>query len=136
MLVWPWIFLAIVWAWPRGGVQMREHVATVVKTYPQRVSFFITLLRNIVSIIIGIIFSTAVLRFSQEWATKNDQVTVFHVSLISAFRNQSWPWGVKDHKYVLVRNRWLSVVLAGACIAAFALVPSGTTSLITPVSFH
>jgi hypothetical protein len=28
------------------------------------------------------------------------------------------------------------VVLAGACIAAFTLVPSGTTSLITPVSFN
>ena len=28
------------------------------------------------------------------------------------------------------------MVLAGGCIAAFALVPSGTTSLITPVSFH
>jgi hypothetical protein len=28
------------------------------------------------------------------------------------------------------------MVLAGACIAAFAVVPSGTTSLITPVSFN
>jgi hypothetical protein len=136
MLVWPWIFLAIIRAWPGGGVQMSDHVARVVKSYPQMVSFFITLFANVVSIIIGIIFSTAVLRFSQEWATNNDQVTVFHVSLISAFRNQSWPWGIKDHKYLLIRNRWLPVVLAGGCIAAFALVPSGTTSLITPVSFH
>ena len=134
MLLWPWILLATIWA--RGGVQMSDHLARVVKNYPQRVSFFITLLGNIVSIVIGIIFSTAVLRFSQEWATNNDQVTVFDVSLISAFRNQSWPWGIKDHKYLLVRNRWLPVVLAGGCIAAFALVPSGTTSLITPVSFH
>jgi hypothetical protein len=136
MLVWPWIFLAIIWAWPGGGVQMSDHLARVVKSYPQRVSFFITLFANIVSIIIGIIFSAAVLRFSQEWATNNDQVTVFHVSLISAFRNHSWPWGIKDHKYLLARNRWLPVVLAGGCIAAFALVPSGTTSLITPVSFN
>ena len=115
---------------------MSGHVARVVKNYPQKISFFITLLGNIVSIIIGIIFSTAVLRFSQEWATDKNQVTVFHVSLLSAFRNQSWPWGIKDHKYLLLRNRWLSVVLAGGCIAAFAMVPSGTTSLITPVSFH
>ena len=28
------------------------------------------------------------------------------------------------------------MVLVGGCIAAFALVPSGTTSLITPVSFN
>ena len=134
MLCWPWIFLATIWA--RGGVQMSDHIANVVKNNPQRISFFITLLGNIVSIIVGIIFSTAVVHFSQEWATNNDHVTVFHVSLISAFTNQSWPWGIKDHRYLLVRNRWLPVVLAGACITAFALVPSGTTSLIAPVSFN
>jgi hypothetical protein len=134
MLLWPWIFLATIGA--LGGVQMSDHVAKVVKNHPQRVSFFITLLGNIISIIISIIFSTAVLRFSQEWAINNDHVTVFDISLISAFRNQNWPWGIKDHKYLLIRKRWLPVVLAGACIAAFALVPSGTTSLITPVSFN
>ena len=133
MLVWPWIFLAIIWA--RGGAQMSDHVARVVKNHPQRVSFLITLLGNIVSIIIGIMFSAAVSRFSQGWATNNNHLTVFDVSLISAFRNQSWPWGVKDRKYLLIRNRRLPVVLVGGCIAAFALVPSGTTSLITPVSF-
>jgi len=133
MLLWPWIFLAIIWA--RGSIQMSDHVAKVAKNYPQRISFFVTLLANIVSIIVSIIFSTAIARFSREWATNNNHVTVFHVSLISAFRNQSWPWGMKDHKYLLVRNRWLPVFLAGACIAAFALVPSGATSLIAPVSF-
>ena len=40
-----------------------------------------------------------------------------------------------ENKYLLMRKRWLPVVLAGACIAAFAVVPSGTTSLITPVLF-
>ena len=115
---------------------MSDHVAKVVKNHPQRISFFITLLGNIVSIIVGIIFSTAVLRFSQEWARNNDHVTVFDVSLISAFRNQNWPWGIKDHRYRLVRKRWLPMVLAGACIATFAVVPSGTTSLIPPVSFN
>jgi hypothetical protein len=136
MLLWPWIFLLIIWVWPGGGVQMSDHFAKVVENNPQRISFFITLFGNIVSTIIGIIFSTVVVRFSQEWATNNDNVTVFDVSLISAFRNRKWPWGLKDHKYLLVRNRWLPVVLAAACIAAFALVPAGTMSLITPVSFN
>ena len=115
---------------------MSDSVAKVVKNHPQKISFFITLFGNIVSIIVSIIFSAAVLRFSQEWATNNDNVTVFDVSLISAFRNQNWPWGIEDHKYLLVRRRWLPMVLAGACITAFAVVPSGTTSLITPVSFN
>jgi len=133
MLLWPWILLAIIWA--RGGIQMDDYIAKIVNHYPQRTSFFITLLGNIVSIIISILFSTAVVHFSQEWTTNNNHITIFDVSLMSAFRNQNWPWEIKDRKYLLVRNRWLPVGLAGVCIAAFALVPSGTTSLITPVSF-
>jgi len=134
MLLWPWVFLSTVWA--LGGVQMGERVVKVVRAYPQGTSFCLTLLGNIVSIIISIMFSTAVVRFAPEWATNNNHVTVFEVSLISAFRNQTWPWDIKDHRYLLVRDRWLPVVLAGACIAAFTLVPPGTTSLITPVSFN
>jgi len=134
MLSWPWIFLATVWK--RSGIQMEDDIAEFVRRHPQRTSFFITFLGSIVSFIVSILFSTAILRLSQAWATNNDHVTAFDVSLISAFRNHNWPWGLKDHKYLLARNRWLPVVLAGACIATFTLVPSGTTSLITPVPFN
>ena len=74
MLWWPWIFLAAIWA--QGGVQMSDHIAKVVKNNPQRVSFFITLLGSIVSIIISILFSAAIVRFAQEWATDNDHVSL------------------------------------------------------------
>jgi hypothetical protein len=134
MLVWPWIFLTIVWA--RRGVQMHNQVAKAAIDHPQITSFFATLLGNIASMIVSVLFSIAVVRFAQEWVTKKDHITVFDVSLISAFRNQSWPWSMKDHKYLLARNRWLPVVLAGACIAASALMPPGMTSLISPVSFY
>ena len=134
MILWPWIFLSIIWA--RSGIPMGEHLAMVVKKHPQRTSFVITLFANIISIIISILFSAAILRFSQAWPMNNGHVTVFDISLISAFRNQSWPWEMKDHKYLLIRKRWFPVVLAGVCLAAFAVVPSGTTSLITPVSFQ
>jgi hypothetical protein len=87
-------------------------------------------------VIVSTLFSIAVVRFAQEWVTNNDHVTVFDVSLISAFRYQNWPWSMKDHKYLLVRNRWLPMVVAGACITAFAFVPPGATSLVAPVSFH
>ena len=134
MLLWPWIFLGTIWA--KDGVQINDHIAKAVKNYPQRTSFFLTLLGNIVSIIVSIMFSTVVVRFSQEWTANNDHVTVFDVSLISGFRNQRWPWGINDRKHLLVRNRWMPAILVGICIAAFALVPPGTTSLITPVSFN
>jgi len=133
MLSWPWIFLCIIWA--RGGIPLGEHLAKVVENHPQRTSFVITLFASINSIITSILFSTAVVRFSQEWARNNDHITVFEISLISAFRNQIWPWEMQDHKYLLIGKRWLAAVFAGVCIAAFALVPSGTTGLITPVPF-
>jgi len=50
---------------------MDDHVAKIINHYPQRTSFFITLLGNIVSIIVSILFSTAVVRFSKEWTTNN-----------------------------------------------------------------
>jgi hypothetical protein len=87
-------------------------------------------------VIVSSLFSIAVVRFAREWVTNNDHVTVFDVSLISAFRYQNWPWSMKDHKYLLVRNKWLPLVVAGACIAAFAFVPAGMTSLVAPVPFH
>jgi len=133
MLLWPWVFLAITWA--RNGVPMNVHLTMFVKEHPQRTNFFITLFANIVNIIVSILFSIAVVRFSGEWATNNDHVTVFDISLISAFKNRNWPWEIKDHKYLLIQKRWFSVVLAGVFIAAFAVVPSGTTSLVTPVPF-
>jgi len=115
---------------------MSDNIARVVKNHPQRTNFFITLFASTISIIVSILFSMAVVRFSRQWAANKDLVTVFDVSLISAFRNQNWPWGIEDHKYLLIRNRWFPAVLAGVCITAFAVVPSGTTSLITPVPFR
>ena len=136
MLLWPWIFLAVVWA--RGGIQINDHVAKGVIDYAQTTNFFVTLIANIVSIIVSILFSKATIRFAQEWITTNDHVTVFDISVISAFAHQSWPWSKKDRKYLLVRDtgRWLPAVSVVVCIVAFALVVPGTTSLIAPVSFH
>ena len=133
MLLWPWILLTTIWL--KDGIQMSDNVARVVTKHPQRTNFFITLFANLISITVSILFSMAVVRFSRRWATNNDNITVFDISLISAFRNQNWPWEIKEHKYLLIRKRWLAAILAGVCIAAFAVVPSGTTSLITPVPF-
>src|SRR6266446_5174937 len=90
MLVWPWIFLTVVWA--RGGVQTNNYVATIVNVHPQIASFFTTLFGNSVSIIVSVLFSIATVRFAQEWATNKDHFTFFRISLISAFRSRRSPW--------------------------------------------
>jgi len=133
MLMWPWIFFGVLYA--VEGVQMNNHLAKVVTDHPHSTNFFVTLIGNIACLLIDILFSFAVIRFAQEWIAVNENVTVFDVTLISALRHQTWPWGMKDIKQLLVRNRVVPVILVGICIGAFAFIPSGITSLITPVPF-
>ena len=134
MLVWPWIFLGVVWG--LNGVQMNNHVAKVVMDNPQGTSFFVTLLGNIVNMIVSIHFSFAIIRFAQEKVMSKEGVTVFDVSLLLALRHQHWPWGVKGLSYPFDRTKWLPAVLVAACISAFTFVPSSTTSLLTPGPFN
>ena len=133
MLMWPWIFWGVVQS--QNGIQMNNHVAKVVMDNPQGTTFLITLLGNIASLIISILFSSAIVRFSQELVERKG-VTVFDVSLLSAFRYQRWPWGIKDLNRSFFRTRWLRMILILGCIAAFGFVPSSVTSLITPVPFN
>jgi hypothetical protein len=133
MLVWPWIFWGVVWS--QRGIQMNEHVARIVMDNPQSTTFFTTLLGNIASVIVSTLFSSAIIRFSQELVERKG-VTLFDVSMLSAFRYQRWPWGMKDLNGPFVRTRWLRMVLIVGCIVAFGFVPSSVTSLITPVPFN
>jgi hypothetical protein len=132
MLVWPWIFWGVVWS--QNGIQMNRHVAKVIMDNPQGTTFFKTLLGNIAAVIINILFSSTIIRFSQEWVARKE-LTFFDVSMLSALRYQRWPWGMKVLYGPFVRTRWLLMVLIVGCIAAFGFVPSSVTSLITPVPF-
>jgi len=134
MLWWPWIFLGTVYA--NGGIQMNNHLAKFVNAHPHSTNFALTLIANVVCLIINTIFSFAVIRFAQEWIANHDNITVFDVSVISAFRHQTLPWNIKDTKQLLVANRVVPASLVGICIGAFALVPSGVTSLVNPVKFQ
>ncbi len=115
---------------------MNDHLAKVVTDNPHSTSFFVTLIGSLVSFVIDILFSFSVIRFAQEWVAVADEVTVFHVSVLSAFRFQTWPWGLKDLKTVFARNRLLPVLLVGVCIGSFTFVPSSTTSLLGPAPFN
>lgn len=134
MLTWPWIF----WGVLRhlGGIKMRNRDAKIVQDRPQTSAFFAALIGNFVSLIVDILFSLAVIRFAQEWVHDKDKVSVFHVSLLGAFRHQSFPWTMEDLKALLRKNKWLPVALVGFCILSFQFVPSGATALLIPVPFN
>jgi hypothetical protein len=73
MLLWPWIFLAVIWC--RNGVQASNHLATIVTDHPHSVSFFITFLGNMVNLIVGVLFSLAIVRYAQDKVANNKDIT-------------------------------------------------------------
>jgi hypothetical protein len=134
MLVWPWIFLGVVWG--LNGVPINNHVGKVVMDNPQGTSFFVTLLGNIVNMFVSTLFSFAIIRFAQERVMRWELMSVFDVSFLLALRHQHWPWGIQGLSYLFDRTKWLPVVSVAACISAFTFVPSSTTSLLTPAPFN
>ncbi|KAF8812670.1 hypothetical protein BYT27DRAFT_7239675 [Phlegmacium glaucopus] len=108
MLLWPWIFFSQVR--DSDGIQMPDSLAIYVHAHPHVTSyFFLTFISTLINMILAYLFSTAVIRFSQEWITRND-LNLFGLSLISA--------------------------LIIGCWAAFTFGISGFTSLLGPVSFE
>lgn len=103
MLAWPWIFFGVVWA--KGGVQMNNHLSKVVRNHPQATTYFITFICSIISLMIGELFSLAIIRFAQELVTYRKPTQPFHLTVLLAFRHQTWPWGksVEDAKYLMTK---------------------------------
>ena len=134
MLLWPWIFFLEVQS--RNGIQLENIFwAEVVTTFPQQINFFITFLGTMVRLVVGFLFSNAILRFWQECKSKN-ALKFFQLSMISGFKSQKLPWGPIELWRLSHTQKWLRVVLVAACWATFILVPSSTTSLLTPVPFE
>ena len=136
MLVWPWIFFGVVWA--KGGLQMNNHLSKVVRYYPQATTYLITFICNIISLIIGELFSLSIIRFAQEFVTYRTPSRPFHLRVLLALRHQTWPWGksVKNVKYLMTKDRWLPAVSVIICALIFPHLTSSTTTLLTPTSFN
>ncbi|KIJ97281.1 hypothetical protein K443DRAFT_632242 [Laccaria amethystina LaAM-08-1] len=136
MLVWPWIFFGVVWA--KRGVQMDNHISKVVRNHPQATTYFITFICSINSLIIGELFSLAIIRFAQELVTYRKPTRPFHLTVLLAFRRQTWPWGksVRDAKYLMTKDRWWPALSVVICALIFPHLISSTTTLLTPTSFN
>jgi hypothetical protein len=103
-----------------------------VKDNPQGTNYFVMLVSNIINMIVGSLFSSGIIRFSQEWIVKTE-ATVY-VPVIAGFRYRFWPWSLKDLRGAFTHNYWLPVVML-LCLSAFANIPSSATSLLTPIPY-
>ena len=136
MLVWPWIFFCVAWA--KGGLQMNNHLSKVVRNHPQSTTYFITFICSTISLIIGELFSLAIIRFAQELVTFRKPTRPFHLTVLLALRHQTWPWGksMKDTKYLMTKDRWWPAVSVMICALVFPHLTSSTTALLTPAPFN
>ena len=131
MLCWPWVIFGVLWA--REGIPLNDGFAKYVNNHPRNTTFFITQIGAIINLIVGFLFSTSILRYSQGWMAHKDDISFFHLSLISAFRSHRFPWRLNDRKYILTRKRWIRAALVVACIYAFTLIAPGVTTSLTPL---
>jgi hypothetical protein len=135
MLCWPWVLFGVLFA--RKTIALNDGFADYVKQNPRNTNFFITQIGTIVNLIVGFLFSTSILRYSQGWMASKEHISFFHLSLILAFRSHRLPqWSLSDRKYLLTRKRWIRAALVLACIYTFTLIASGVTSLLTPLPIY
>jgi hypothetical protein len=137
MLVWPWIFFGVVWGF--GGLEMDAHLAKRAVDNPHTTNYFVTFIANIASTIIGTLVSMSVVRFARTWvAGTQDQesVTIFRISLLTAFKHHTIPWSFSDRGSLFVQKKWFFVLLVVVWMGTFTAVTPAITSLITPVTFN
>jgi len=130
MLFWPWVIFGVFCA--RGGILLTDGFANYAQKNPSSITFLSTHIGAILNLIVGFLFSTSILRYSQGWMGPKNNISFFHLSLILAFRSHSFPWRLSDRKYLLTRKRWMRAALVLACIYAFTFITPGATTSLTP----
>ena len=133
MLCWPWVIFGVLLA--RNGIPLsdRHGFADYVNKNPKNTNFFITQIGAFIHFIVASLFSTSILRYSQGWMAPKENISFFHLSLISAFRSHHFPWRLSDRKYLLTRKRWIRAALVLACLCAFTFITSGITTILSPL---
>ncbi|KAJ2912776.1 hypothetical protein MD484_g7639, partial [Candolleomyces efflorescens] len=131
MLTWPWAVFSFFRS--QGGIQMAPALAASIFND----TVFITFLGTFNRIIASYLFGRAIVRYGQERVgQKGRPLTVFGVSALLAFRHKSFMWSAGEWWTLFRQGRRLAVVASLAlCLAAFAVIPTGTTALLAPVWF-
>ena len=129
---WPWICLGYVWH--QDGVLAPPRVASWATTYPRSVTYVATLIGTVFSALTAWFFSKAIVRFSQKWLARRQEVDIFHVSFLVTLRYKFFPWGFKELSEY--RHRWHLLIVVAACILAFGVIPPGISALVSPNSYN
>ena len=129
MLIWPWLFFGVVWA--KSGIEITPNVAALIRQNPHTITYFITFISSLNTIIITFLYSVAIVRFSQEWATHAGTPRPLHIRTLLALRHQRWRADGKGAK-----NGWGFAVLVFICFAMFPNLTSSASTLITPAPFN
>ena len=132
LLAWPWICLGYVW--DRDGVLASPRVASWAATRPRSVTYVATLIGTAFSALTAWFFSNAIIRISQKWLSRNEEVDIFYVSFLVTLRYKFFPWGLKDLSEY--RRRWHLLVVVAACILAFGFIPPGISALVSPNPYN
>jgi hypothetical protein len=134
MLLWPWTFFGIVNA--KDGIEMSSFLSDIVRHYPQQVASFVAYIGTANQLVMTFLLSQIILRYGEE-LVKLDEVTVFRMSALSAFRYMTLVWGFAQRKGLTKAKRRLAVVLLFfLTLGASSLISPGTVGLLTPGTFN
>ncbi|KAJ2919653.1 hypothetical protein MD484_g768, partial [Candolleomyces efflorescens] len=133
MVAWPWAIYGFFRS--RDGVQMPSTDSAIVYSIFNG-TILITFLGTLNRIIASYVFGHAIIRYGQERIAQNRRhLTVFGVSALLAFRHKSFMWSVEEWSMFRQGRRLAVVVSLAFSLAAFAVIPTGTTALLAPVLF-
>ena len=104
-------------------------VARAANDHPQDVSFLATSLSNVLSFVVGYLFSAAISRLAQKYVVHKDP-HIAHVSFFTHLKNRTFP------KSLLDQGRFRPVLAVVLYMIVFNFVTSGISSLLTPVPFN
>lgn len=138
MLVWPYIFIAVVWSRHRqGGLQAQDSLARLMQNQPRNVNFLFTTIVVIVSTIITYLFITASMCLYRDWFQPARKPTV--LPLVHHYLRRDpddWPvlqlFRIVDHYN---KTGWCVIGMMVIYWAIFTAISPGLNALLIPHSF-
>ena len=126
MMIWPWILFGAFFG--LGGVAMQYHAARVANDHPQDVTFFVTSISNVISLINAFLFSKGAASVAQKWVVHKD-ANITSISFLTALKNRAFP------VYLYQQGRYRPLAIVVLYMVIFIFVTPGMTALLLPVPF-